>query len=96
MGRYLLHWEIDESKIPVDAQERKTGWLMMLEMTKQDMQAGLVKEWGVFVSQTKGFTISEGTEEQMHAIALKYVPFVRFNIYPLLSRDQVVRIIESI
>lgn len=96
MGRYLILWEVDENKIPVDVEERKSGWLMMLEMTKQDMNAGKVKEWGAFIGQTKGFTISEGTEEEIHAMALKYVPFVRFNIYQLASMDQVVKIVGSL
>jgi len=95
MGRYLILWDVDESRIPVDPEERKTGWVMMLEMTKQDMEAGIVKDYGVFIGQTKGFTISEGTEEEMHALALKYVPFVRFNIYPLGTMDQVLRIVGA-
>ncbi len=28
MGRYILFWEADESKIPVDAAERQNGWQM--------------------------------------------------------------------
>lgn len=95
MGKYLVLWEADEGNIPVDAKERKNGWLMAMEMTKQDMKEGKIKDQGVFVGRIKGFTIPEGTEEEMHALALKYVPFFRFQIYPLASMDQVEGIVNA-
>ena len=48
MGKYLLIWEADESKIPVDPQQRKGGWQMAMGMVKQDMKDGKTKDWGVF------------------------------------------------
>jgi hypothetical protein len=95
MGKYLMLWEVDESRIPVDSEERKAGWLMMLEMTKQNMSEGLVKDWGAFVSTTNGFSIVDGTEEDIHAMCMKFVPFVRFEIYPAASVDQIVKIVEA-
>jgi hypothetical protein len=37
MGRYLLLWEIDRTRIPVDPKERGVGFNMLLEMVKQDI-----------------------------------------------------------
>ena len=88
MGRYLILWEADESKIPVDAEERKAGWLMALEMTREEIKAGRTKEYGGFVGQNKGFAIYEGTIEEVSSMTLKFIPFFRFNITPLLSIDQ--------
>jgi len=31
MGKYLILWKADESKIPVDFNERRDGWLLALE-----------------------------------------------------------------
>ena len=85
MGRYLLMWEADESRIPVNPEERKVGWLGAIEMTKQEMKDGLTKDWGSFLGQTKGFSISEGTEEDVIRETMKYIPYFRFKIYPLVS-----------
>jgi hypothetical protein len=95
MGKYLTIWEADESKIPVDPKERKAAWQMAMEMTKQDMKDGKVKDWGVFLGQVRGFSISEGTEEEVQAISMKYVPFFRFQIYPLISMDQSTAIVNA-
>ena len=81
MGRYIVMWEADESRIPVDPKERNAAWLGSIEMTKQEMKDGLVKFWGGFLGQTKGFTISEGTEAEVLKNTLKYVPYFRMKVY---------------
>jgi hypothetical protein len=95
MGRYLILWEADESKIPLDAKERQAGWLMALEMTREDMKAGLVKDYGVFLGQANGFDIAEGTEEEITNMAIKYMPFFRFKMIPIASIDQVEAAIKA-
>ena len=42
MSRYLVLWESDESKIPVDPNVRRDAWLMAIEATKKDMKDGLL------------------------------------------------------
>jgi hypothetical protein len=95
MGKYLIMWEADESKIPVDPQERKTGWLGAIEMVKQDKKNGVLKEWGVFLSQPNGFDIVEGTETEVHQMALKYIPYFRMKIYPYLSVEKAEEAIKA-
>lgn len=95
MGKYVVIWEADESKIPIDLQQRKAGWQMAMEMVKQDMKAGKTKDWGVFAGQIRGFSILEGTEEEAHAQILQYVPFFRFQLYPVLSFDQTEKIVKA-
>ena len=89
MGKYIVLWEADESKIPLDAKERQAGWLMALETTRQDIKDGLAKAWGCYLGQPNGFTIAEGTEEEIINMSLKYMPFFRFKIIPFASIDQV-------
>ena len=95
MGRYLLIWEVDESKIPINPEERKVGWLAAIEMTKQDMKAGLTKDWGSFLGQTKGFSITEGTEDDVIRETLKYIPYFRFKLYPLVSIEKLEAAIKA-
>jgi hypothetical protein len=88
MGRYLVIWEADENRIPLDPQERKAGWLGAIEMTKQDIKAGLSKDWGNYVGEPKGFSIAEGTEEEVGRSLMKYIPYFRFKVYPVLSVEK--------
>ena len=96
MGRYLLLWESDETKIPLDPTARRESWLAACEMVRQDFKSGLVKDWGVLLGQVKGFAIDEGTEEEVQKATLKYIPYFRFQIIPILTVDQQVEAIKSI
>jgi hypothetical protein len=95
MGKYLVLWELDESKIPVDPKERGTGWKTLMDMVKQDLETGTAKDWGAFVGQHKGYTVHEGTEVQVGLALEQYVPFVRFKVLPLSSVSQVDELIEA-
>ena len=39
MGRFLLLWEADETKIPLDPTERRESWLLACEMVKKISKA---------------------------------------------------------
>ncbi len=96
MGKYLVTWEIDQSKIPVNPQERANAWLALLSMTKQDMQTGLVKDWGTLVGELSGYTINEGSEVDVGKLTQKYVPFLTFKVHQILSLAQVEEVLKSL
>ncbi len=96
MGRYLVLWEGDESKIPIDAAERQAGWLGAIELSKQYIKDGLIKEWECFAGQPNGFFIAEGTEEEILKITINFMPFFRFKTTLLASIDQVEAVIKTI
>ncbi|MBT3225258.1 MAG: hypothetical protein HN580_20190 [Deltaproteobacteria bacterium] len=96
MAKYLVLWEADENKIPVDVEERKAGWLMAIEMSRQDINEGVTTDWGGFVGQTSGFSISEGTHEDVMKTCLKYIPFFRFKVIPFGSMDSVEAAIKAL
>lgn len=88
MPRYLMTWELDTTKIPVNPKERANAFLPMLQMVKQDMQSGLIKEWGTYIGEMKGFGVGEGSEEEIAIMAQKYAPIVQFTTHPLATIDQ--------
>jgi hypothetical protein len=96
MAKYLVLWEADESKIPVEPKVRRDAWLLAIEATKKDMKDGLVKEWGAFAGQPNGFIITEGTEEQILALTVKFMPFFRFKTILLASINQVEAAVKAI
>ena len=46
MGRYLVHWEVDQTKIPIDPKERGEGWGVLMAMVRQDHEKGFDIELG--------------------------------------------------
>ena len=46
MEKYLCSREIDRIKIPVDPKERGEGLCMQTNMFKQDIEKGIIKDWG--------------------------------------------------
>ena len=47
MGKYLMLWEVDTTRLPVNPKERGAGWNALMQMVKQDMKKGTTKDWGV-------------------------------------------------
>jgi len=96
MGKYLVLWEVDRTKVPISPQERGTGWSALMSMVKQDMAKGLVKDWGAFVGELRGYDVFEGTELEIMNMLQQYVPFVSFEVHPIASVSQVEEMIKGL
>jgi hypothetical protein len=95
MGRYLVLWEIDSSKTPVDDKERVAGWSLLTETVKQDIKSGITKDHGQFVGELSGYSVLEGTEVEVSSGLAKYAPYVIFKLHAVLSVAQVGEIIKK-
>jgi hypothetical protein len=96
MGKYLVLWEMDQSRIPVDPKERGAAWMAFLGLVKQDLETGTVTEWGAFVGETKGYAIHEGTEVEVAVTMQQYVPFACYEVHPISTLDQVKQVTEAL
>ena len=96
MGRYLLLWEIDPTRIPVDPQQRAAAWKPLIEMVKRDMKKGISKDWGSFVGEGSGYGVAEGTEVEVANMLQQYAPFVRFKVHPIASLSQVEEVMKAL
>jgi len=96
MGKYLLLWEIDATKIPVSPKERGAGWKVLMEMVKQDIKRGFTKDWGAFVGELSGYAVDEGTEVEVMNALQQYTPFVHFKVHPIASVTQVDEMIKAL
>ena len=85
MGKVLLLWELDRTRVPVDPKERLTAWTMMVNMVKNDLRSGGLKEWGMFTGEMAGYAIREGTDEEIAVATGRYGPYVKFNAHSILS-----------
>ena len=96
MGKYLTLWEMDQTKVPISPQDRGTAWAAFMDIIKEDIKKGLIKDWGAFVGELRGYTVSEGTEVEIANMSQKYVPFVIFEVHPVMSVEQVDKVIKTL
>jgi hypothetical protein len=81
MGRYLVLWELDPNRIPVDPKERAAAWQASMGAVGKAIEDGIIKEWGAFVGDINGFGIYEGTEAEVSAVMHQFIPFARNRVY---------------
>ena len=96
MPKYFMTWEIDTDKIPISREERAAAWAPMIEMVKEGMKEGRIKEWGSFVGEMRGYSIAEGTEAEIGAFNQQWVPFVNFQVHPVATVSDVEVVIASL
>ena len=87
-----MEWELDTNKIPISPKERGAGWLTLLQEVKKDMQSGLITAWGAYLGEMRGFSVFEGSDEEISMMVQKYVPFVYFTTHPAATVDQLVQL----
>ena len=96
MGRYLVLWEVEKAHMPVDPKERGEGWALLMAMTKQDMEKGLIKEWGSVVGENRGFNLVEGSEVEIENMVQQYVPFINVEVLPISSFSQIEEVVKGL
>ena len=96
MGKYLITWKVDQSKIPVDPKQRGEGWGLLIAMVTQDLEKGIMRDWGAFVGEASGYAIYEGGELEVMKALQQYVPFCVFKAHPLATVGQVNDMVKSL
>ena len=52
---------MSEGRTQVDPKERGSGYGVLMAMVKQDIEKGLIKDWGAFPGEGRGYVVVEGT-----------------------------------
>lgn len=95
MGKYLVLWETDLRRVPEDQKEQLEFFAKIQNMLKEDLKNGPTKDFGMFLGGDNGYTIEEGTEEEIAMSTLKYSPFVKCTVHQVISVDQIDGIMEK-
>ncbi len=96
MGKYLVTWQIDQTKIPLDPKQRGEGWQFLLAMVKQDIERRITTDWGAFVGEASGYSVLEGSEVEVMKSLQQYVPYCKFQTHPIASVRQVEEMLEAL
>ena len=96
MGKYLVLWEMDQTKVPISPQDRGTAWAALTDMIREAMKKGITKDFGTFVGELRGYSILEGTEVEVSNELQQYVPFAIFEVHALMSLKQTNEMIKAL
>jgi len=89
MAKYLMLWQLDPARVPVEPKQRATGWAALMAMVKNDLEKGIMKDWGSIIGEGKGYSIAEGGETEIAIMTQQYSPYVRFETHPIMSANQI-------
>ena len=96
MPKSWMRWKLNPQFTPVDPEERGKLWLSMLEMVKADLKSGALTGWGVCYDTSEGYAFSELSEQDLYEVMLKWMPYVEFDVKPVLDVDQVIESIKKV
>ena len=94
MTKYLLLWDMNKNLVPIDPKERSTGWGTLLAMVKKDLAKGLMKDWGAFPGENRGYLIAEGSQLDVLKMTQQYTPYVHFRIHPVSAVGEIEALLE--
>ena len=95
MSKFLYLWEMDNSKISTDPNERAALIGKQIEMTKKSLGEGQITDWGLFAGGDAGYAIGEGTAMDSFKGTMQFTPYVKFQVHPVLSIDEVAEVMKS-
>ncbi len=90
-----MRWHLNPMLIPTKPEELGKLWISMLEMVKADLKSGILTDWGICSDSSAGYAFAEADEKSLHIAILKWIPYVIFDIKPVLSVDQVIADIKQ-
>jgi len=88
MARFYMRWHLNQMLIPTDPEERGKLWIAMLEMVTADLKSGTFTDWGICNDSSSGYAIAETDEESLNVAILKWIPYVIFDVKPVLTVDR--------
>ncbi len=96
MAKYLVLWELDTSRISIDPKERGEAYLHCMDIVKQGIKEGIIKDWGSFLGEDRGYVVYEASEMELEKDLEQLVPFVTFKVYRVMSVKQIVELAKSL
>ena len=94
MAKFLILWESDTTRMPESPEEQMVLFNRLMNMVDEDFKSGML-DWGEFVGGGAGYVISEGTEQELALALMKYSPYMKFKVHPVLSVSQIEEIMKA-
>lgn len=95
MAKFLILWEMNLHAMPADPSQQTAILARLGTMTKQALDSGQVKDWGIFAGGNAGYSISDETSIDTLTRVFKFNPYVKFQVNPVLGIADVMQIMQS-
>lgn len=95
MTKYYMRWQMNPIFIPADPEERVKLWLKMLEMVRAELKSGGFTDWGICCDSSAGYVFADTDEKTLHESILPWLPYISFDIKPVIPVDQVIANIKE-
>jgi len=95
MTRFYMRWQLNPMLIPTDPEEMGKLWISMLEMVRADLKSGKLTDWGMCSDSSGGYAFAETDENSLNISIMKWMPYVIFDIKPILTADQCIANIQQ-
>jgi hypothetical protein len=95
MARFMLLWEYDTSRCPLDPKEKVHQWLGLTEVVKKQLKSGEIRDWAHFGAESAGYVIVDGDETDVLKVAGTFVPYVKYTAKTLLNIEQCEKVWKS-
>ena len=96
MPKSWIRWQLNPQFTPADPAERVKLQLSMLDMVKADLKTEAFTDWGVCYDGSAGYALSELGEQDLYEAMLKWMPYVEFDVKPVLDVDQTIESIKKL
>ena len=96
MAKYLMLWKLNNALVPVSPQERSKVFSGLTSFVQQDMEKKIIKDWGCYVGEGRGYLVAEGTEVDISKMVQSYMPYCQFSTHPISSVQQINEVLKSI
>jgi hypothetical protein len=90
MTKFLIQWHKNPHMVPENPEKMAKQNLSLLEGVRAALKSGGFRDWGVNCNGYDGYAIAEGTEADILASLLKWMPYVLFDVFAVANVDQAI------
>ncbi len=94
MTKFHIEWK-QSSKIPDDPVKLAKLYLSHMEQIKADLKSGKLNDFRQYSNGSSGYLLIEGTENDVFTTLMKYLPYVEFDVKPIVNVDQTIEAINK-
>jgi hypothetical protein len=96
MPKFHIEWKMNTAVMSDDPTKLGEQYFALLEMVKAEVKANKITDWGVYCNGFSGYTIREGSHDEIAIGLLKYMPFVIFDVKPVINEDQAIDAVKAV
>ena len=95
MTRYFVYWKAVNSRIPENTEAKIKQSIGFYQITQEALKSGPIKAFGARPDSAVGYAIFEGSEADMARMATMFVPYFEYEVYPIMTADEMMEVLKS-